>query len=164
MHGQDVRLDQNKTHKELVRLWENQNTIDLRAEQLVQVYAGAFQAIESRCLATLSRVTINVVIDRVLHIGSEKFQILSLITIEPSGLSLKNLIQNIKKYKTEEIRNALSYFLVEFLTVVGNITSDVLTASLHKKLVEVTRESALSILEVQSLRSINSTNKKRGEE
>jgi len=153
-----LKADQNNTHKELVNLWEEKNTKDLRDEQLIQVYGGAFQALESWCLATLSRVTINVVIDRVLHLGSEKFPILSLITIEPSGLSLKGLIQNIKNYKTEEIREAFSYLLVEFLTVIGNITSNVLTASLHKELMEVTTESALQILEVQNLRS------KRGKE
>lgn len=159
-----MKADQNYTHKELVNLWEEKNTKDLRDEQLIQVYGGAFQAIERCSLATLSRVTINVVIDRVLHLGSGKFPILLLVEIELSGLSLKGLIQNIKNYKTEEIKETFSYLLVEFLTVIGNITSDVLTASLHKSLMGVTSESALEILEVQSLRSINSTKKKRGEE
>lgn len=159
-----MKADQNNIHKELVNLWEEKNTKDLRDEQLVQVYTSAFQSIETCCLATLSRVTVNVVIDRVLHIGSEKFPILSLLTIEPSGLSLKALILNIKNYKTEELKNALSYLLVEFLTVISNITSDVLTASLHKELMEVSSESALKVFEVQSLRAINSTIKKRGKE
>lgn len=159
-----MKADQNNTHKELVNLWEEKNTKDLRDEQLTQVYGSAFQAIERCCLATLSRVTINVVIDRVLHLGSEKFPILSLVEIDLSGFSLKGLIQNIKNYKTEEIKEAFSYLLVEFLTVIGNITSDVLTASLHKALMKVTSESALEILEVQSLRSINSADKKRGQE
>jgi len=158
-----MKADQNYTHKELVNLWEDKNTTDLRDEQLIQVYASAFHAIESCCLATLSRVTISIVTDRVLHLGSEKHPILSLVTIEPSGLSLKGVVQNIKNYKTEELRGALSYLLVEFLTVIGNITSDVLTQSLHKELMKVTSESALNVQEVQSLRAVNSDKKKRGE-
>ena len=66
-----MKADQKHTHKELVNLWEEKNTKDLSDEQLLQVYGNAFQSIESCCLASLSRVTVNVVIDRVLHIGSE---------------------------------------------------------------------------------------------
>ena len=159
-----MKADQDNPHRALVKLWEEKNTNVLNDEQLLQVYGSAFQAIEKCCSATLSRVTINVVIDRVLHLGSEKFPILSLVEIDHSGLCLKGLTQNIKNYKTEELKKALTYLIVEFLTVIGNITSDVLTASLHKELMEVTSESALTVLEVQSLRSINSPKKKRGEE
>ena len=157
-----LKDEQSNPHKVLVDLWEEQNTKDLQDEQLIQVYGAAFQSIERSCLSTLSIVTIKVVIDRILHLGSEKYSILSLATFEASGLSLKGLNQNNKNYKTEELKDALSYLLVEFLTVIGNITSDVLTTKLHNKLMEVTKESALNVLEVQNLHEMNSV-KKRGE-
>lgn len=162
--GAELLKADEQTHKELISLWEEQNTKGLGAGQLIQLYVSAFQAIERRCLATLSSVTLKVVIDRVLHQGTEIYPILSLITLESSGLSFRALIQKNENYKIEELKEALSYFLVEFLTVIGNITSGVLTASLHKELMGVTREIALNVLEVQNLRAMNSVKKKRGEE
>lgn len=134
---------QDNAHQELIILWEKQNTKDLSNEQLVQLYGSAFGAIERRCLATLSSVTINVVIDRVLNLGSIKYPFFSLLTIEPSGLSLKGLSQKNNNYTTEELKDGLSYLLVEFLTVIGNITSDVLSESLHKELMKVTSQNVL---------------------
>lgn len=144
-----LKAVQDNAHEELISLWEEQNIKGLRNEQLIQLYGSAFGAIERRCLATLSSVTINVVIDRVLHLGSKKYSFFSLVTIEPSGLSLKGLMQKNENYKTEELRDGLTYLLLEFLTVIGNITSDVLNESLHKELMEVTSESVLNRLELQ---------------
>jgi len=140
---------QDNAHKELISLWEKQNTKGLRNEQLMQLYASAFGAIERRCSATLSSITINVVIDRVLHLGAKKYPFFSLLTIEPSGLNFKRLIQKNENYKSEELRNGLNYFLAEFLTVIGHITSEVLSESLHKELREVIRENVLNGHELQ---------------
>lgn len=144
-----MKAVQDNPHQKLINLWEEQNTKGLRSEQLIQLYGTAFGAIERRCLATLSSVTINVVIDRVLHLGLKKHPFFSLVTIEPSGLSLKGLTQKNENYKIEELRDGLGYLLLEFLTVIGNITSDVLNESLHKELMEVTSESVLKRPEIQ---------------
>lgn len=64
--------------------------------------------------------------------------------IEASGLSLKGLLAQNENYKTEELRDGLSYLLAEFLTVIGNITSDVLSESLHKELMKVTSQNVLN--------------------
>lgn len=157
-----MSIDQSNAHKDFVNLWEEKNVQGLRAEQIIKIYGSAILAVERRCLDTLSSVTVQVVLDRVLHEGLVKFPLLSNVTIEPMGLNLSGLNQNNGNFKLEEISDALRYLLVEFLTVIGNITSEVLTVPLHKELMEVTRESALTILEVQSLRTLN-TAKKRGE-
>lgn len=151
------------THKELVSLWEEQNTKDLRKDQLTQLYEIAFQAIERRCLATLSKITLEVVLDRVIHLGSEKFPLLSEVTLEPTGLSLKGLNQKNNNYKTDELKVGLSYLMREILTVIGKITSDVLSESLHKELMKITCESALNVEKDQNLRTVNSEKKNRGE-
>lgn len=140
---------QDNAHKELITFWVEQNTKGLRNEQLVHLYGSAFGAIERRCLATLSSVTINVVINRVLHLGLKKYPFFSLLTIEASGLSFKGLMAKKENYKTEELRDGLSYLLAEFLTVIGNITSDVLSESLHKELKKVTGQNSLNSSELQ---------------
>lgn len=158
-----LKTDQ-QNHEEIVSLWEEQNLKDLGANQLIQLYTSAYQAIERRCQSTLSSVTVIVVVDRVLHLGSEKYPVLSLLTLEPTGLSFKTLIQNSENYKIEELREALSFFLKELLTVISNITSGVLTTFLHKELMGVTREISLNIQEVQNLHSVKSLKKKQVKE
>lgn len=137
-------LDKNISHKEIVFLWEKENAKNLECKEFIKLFAGALLNLEKRCFATLSNVTVQVVIDRVLHEGHEKYPILNLIKLEPSGLNFEELNQNCEKYKAQELKEALSYLLVELLTVIGNITSDVLTAPLHKKLMEVTSASILT--------------------
>lgn len=150
------------THQELVTLWEEKNTKGLQDEQLIHLYGAGFDAIEKRCLATLSNVTINVVLDRILHEGIEKYPVLKGVILKSSGISLKAFNEKNKYFKTEELIEALSYLLVELLTVIGNITSDVLTSSLHKELINVTYESSQKELDVQSLHIVNSEKKRRG--
>jgi hypothetical protein len=162
-----VKGDRNKIHKELISLWEEQNTKDLRVEQLIQLYTNAFDALINRSLPTLSSITVKVVLDRVLHEGSAEYPFFSQITLEPRGLSLKALIQKNTTIKIDELKEGLSYLLVEVLTVIGSITSDVLTDSLHKAIMQINRENALNVKEVQNLREVNdpkiSLAKKRGE-
>lgn len=157
-----MSIDQINIHKDLVNLWEEENIKGLRAEQIIKIFECAILAVERRCLDTLSSITVQVVLDRILHKGFEKFPILSTVTVGPTGLNLSSLNHKSENYNTEEIIEALRYLLVGFLTIIGNITSEVLTSPLHKELMKVTRESALTILEVESLHTLNSV-KKRGE-
>lgn len=157
-----MSVEQTNPHKEIVHLWEEKNLQGPGPEQVIKIYGSAILAVEQRCLDTLSSVTVQVVLDRVLHEGLENYSLLSTITIGPKGLNLSGLNHKNENYKLEEITESLRYLLIEFLTVIGNITSEVLTTPLHKELMEVTHESALTILEVQNLHTLN-TAKKRGE-
>lgn len=157
-----MSIDHINNHKEQVKLWEERNAPDLRDEQIIKIFENAILTVERRCLVTLSNITVQVVLDRVLHEGHLKYPPLSFITVELEGLNFSGLNHHSENYKIEEMKDALRYLLIEFLTVIGNITSDVLTLPLHKELMEVTPESALKIQEVQNLRPMN-TIKKRGE-
>lgn len=154
-------FNQETTHQELVSFWEEKNIKNLSTDQAIQVYGSALQAIEQRCLATLSSVTMQVVLDRIIYQGLEQFPFFKELTLEPAGLNFNNLIQKKDLYDLKDINTAFRYLLIELLTVIGKITSEVLTVALHKELMEVTSESALRVLDVQVLRPSN-TAKKRG--
>lgn len=137
--------DDNKSHQELVTLWEEQNSKGLRQEQLVQLYGSALAAIEKRCLATLNNVTLEVVLDRVINLGVDRYPILSHVISGGAGLNFKGLIQKANQFTNEEIKAGLSYLMVEILTVMGKLTSEVLSESLHKEMMKVTNETALKV-------------------
>lgn len=155
-------LSKENTHQELVRLWEDKNINNLSTDQIIQVYGCALLAIEQRCLATLSSVTIHVVLDRIIYQGLERFPFFKEISLEPTGLSLNNFIQKKELYDLKDINTAFRYLVVELLTVIGNITSEVLTVALHRELMEVTSERALKVLDVQILRPGNAVKKRGG--
>jgi hypothetical protein len=145
-----------ETHKKQVELWEDKNTKGLSAKKIVQLFGAAIHAIEQRSLFTLSSITVTVVADRVLYESTDKFPILAGVKIEPKGMSLAGLLDQSEKVNPEELRNALHHLLVELLTVLGNITADILTAPLHAELMQVTREGALKDSGTQNLRAVNS--------
>ncbi len=157
-----MTLNQNSAHRDIVILWEEKNIKDLGTDQAIQVFGNALQTIERRCLITLSSVTVQVVLDRIIHQGIEKFPLLVEVTLESTGLNFSSIHQKKEHYNAHEINNAFRYLLIELLTVIGNITSEVLTAPLHKELMEVTSASALKVHDVQNLRPMN-TAKKKGE-
>lgn len=134
----ESRMGVHRTHEKQVLAWEEMNTQGLRPEQIAQLFGSAIHAIEQRSLLTLSSVTVQIVADRVLHESREKFPILSLVQTESGGLNFNSLIQTCERSTVTEVGDALRYLLVELLSVIGNITADVLTAPLHKELMRVT--------------------------
>lgn len=142
-------------HKTRVSSWAGPNAEALSAEQLIRLFGAAIRAVEQRSLATLSNVTLMVVVDRALRECVEKFPVLSEIKAQPQGMDLGALLGKSAGLEIKELREALEHLLVVLLTVLGNITADILTAPLHKALMEVTRESALNAPEAQTLQALH---------
>ena len=132
-----MTVEQNTTYSRLVQDWENKNTNDLSPIQKVILLEKAVHVIEQRALMTLSRITLEVILDRVLQQGHEKFPILSKVKLINKHLSFQWLL-NTSNHTPEELIEALRFFLIEFITVLGRITADILTAPLHKELLKVT--------------------------
>lgn len=157
-----MTVHRNDAHATQAATWADKNTKGLAAEQLVQVFGKAIQAIEQRSLVTLSSVTVTVVIDRALHESTEIFPLLSGVKVESGGMNLNGLLDNSAHHEPEELRKALLHLLVELLNVLGNITADILTAPLHKVLMEVTGKPASASPGQQNLRAMNASQKNRG--
>lgn len=151
--GDSLKMNRkrNPTHDEVVQIWEEKNSKGLGSQELARLFSAAIRRIEQRSLVTLSSITIRVVVDRALHESREKFPILSVVTVDPSGLNCSELISQSQPYTPEQIGEALRYLLIELLNVIGSITADVLTAPLHKELMEVTYEHAPESPEIRKL-------------
>ena len=151
----------NEAHIKQVEAWERKNVHGLSLEKQVKLFGKASHAIEQRTLKTLSSVTLQVVIDRVLHQSTNKFPLLSEVKLEPQGLNFEVLIRNSKNHNSEQLREALRCLLVELLNVLGNITAEILTVPLHKELHNVTNDyQQTEEEENKTLRDINSERKK----
>jgi len=152
----------NDLHIKQVEAWERKNADGLSLEKQLKLFEKAFHAIEQRTLKTLSNVTFQVVLDRVLLQNTDKFPFLSEVKLEPQGLNFEVLIRNSASHNSGQLTEALRCLLVELLNVLGNITADILTEPLHKELHKVTSDyqQPEEKEENKILRQINSGRKK----
>jgi len=149
-----MTVHRNILHTEQVEAWEMKNAQSVSSKELPQLYAKAIQAIEQRSLATLSRVTVSIVIDRALHEIKEKFPTLDQVKATPEGIDFSVLLGT-PDLNSNELKNAFREVLIELLNVFGNITGNILTGPLHKELMAVTHERPLYSSVPQTLRSMN---------
>ncbi|MBC7372314.1 MAG: hypothetical protein H7326_12150, partial [Bdellovibrionaceae bacterium] len=105
----------NEAHLSIVKQWDADNATDLQAQDLVTLYALAFHVLCERTLATLSSITVQVVIERVLHEGATHFEVLANVRTQEDGFNFSGLIENHKNYSAADIRSALQNLLSELL-------------------------------------------------
>ncbi|MGZ3796448.1 MAG: hypothetical protein ACXWRE_07645 [Pseudobdellovibrionaceae bacterium] len=149
-----MTVHRSDAHAKQVDLWASRNVKNLSAKERPQLYAKAIQAIERRSLNTLSSVTVLVIVDRAIHETKEIFPLLTQIKSEAKGIDFSALFDK-PDTNYEELECALRALLIELLSVLGNITADVLTVPLHKELMDVT---------IEPLHTMNSVKKKNREQ
>lgn len=138
-------------HTQQVEEWASQDADKLSAKMQVQLYAMAVEAIEIRSRNTLSSVTVLAVVDRVIHESKEKIPILFPVTIDSNGMNLSGLLETCEACKKADLSKALRFLLTELLTILGDITADILTDPLHQELKKVTSDQISADSEIHSL-------------
>jgi hypothetical protein len=153
-------VHRNGLHASQVDAWEAKNGQSVSAKELPFLYAKAIQAIEQRSLSTLSRITMQVIVDRALHEATEKFPALSDVKAGSEALDFTDFL-NKSDLTPEELKLPLRELLIDLLNVLGNITADILTTPLHRELMDVSNDRPLTKALSQTLRAMNSVKKNR---
>ena len=131
-----------KDHAELVAQWLERATSGLDPVRLPELLDAALATLWKRTQLTLGDVTISAIVDRVLHIAAERFPILSPLAVELTGVQFQGLSARAASVPTEEMVAALRLVLTELLTIIANLTADVLTPALHAELAKVALDPA----------------------
>jgi hypothetical protein len=129
-------------HSNQVAAWLVQAAKGLSSEQSLQLFELAMAALWNRALLTLGDVTLAAILDRVLYNASERFAPFELLKIEANGLNFRELRAQSSVVDQRELQEAIRFVIVEFLVVIGNLTAEILTPTLHSELVKVTLDSA----------------------
>lgn len=125
-------------HRDCVDAWMlRAGAAELPPEELVQTFDEAAAALWQRALVTLGEVTLGALFERVLCTSTEQFPLLAPVTVGAEGLSCEGLRAQASAVPREELASALRFVLVEMLTVVGNLTAEILTPALHAALSRV---------------------------
>jgi hypothetical protein len=128
-----------------VDTWLQRSATGLSPDQLIALFEKALGALQIRILKTLSEVTLNAILDRILHQCQQQFPLLTEVKIEAHRISLTAVAREGTLEHPNEIRKAFRLFLIELLTVMGNLTAGILTKALYKTLSDVTFTPTKSI-------------------
>ena len=136
-HDGGLTLDKGH-HKTFVDEWLKRSAKDLPPEILLQVFEVALAALWARTHTTLGEVTLTAITERVLHSASEKLPVFSTLKVDPNaGIQLRELRERIGSAHDAELVAGIPFVIVELLTVLGNLTAEILTPELHRDLSQV---------------------------
>ena len=122
-------------HAATVMLWIAGSLAGKPAAQMVQALEEAFGAMWRRAEVTLGEVTLMAITDRVLHDAVGRFPILAPLKLSAAGLDTAALRESAADADVGQLQEAIHFMLAQFLTVLGNLTADILTRALYAVLV-----------------------------
>jgi hypothetical protein len=137
-------------HRACVEAWGDRTANEAPPEQVVEAFERAFGAIWRRAHVTLGEVTLMAILDRVLYTAAERHPLLSPLEVDSKGLRSDKLRQRAGDLRPDDLADGIRFILVEFLTVLGNLTAEVLTPALHAELAKVAAKDAVRSEEAKS--------------
>jgi hypothetical protein len=127
-----------RNHDACIDAWLKRSAKGLTSDALVELFEAAFGALWTRTVITLGDVTLTAIADRVLFSAAEKFAPFSSLTIDPkSGIQTRGLRERADSMQNSDLVKGIRFVLVELLTVLGNLTAEILTPELHAELSRV---------------------------
>ena len=102
--------------------------------QLVDLLELALNALYASARKTLGEVTLGAIVDRVLYNAAERHAFLAKLTFEASTISCKKLLEQTHPPDEASTKDGLRFVIAEFLTVLGNLTAEILTPAFHAEL------------------------------
>lgn len=132
-------------HAVCVDAWLERAPTGLAPEALLRLLEAALDAVWIRTETTLGEVTLTAIAERVLHNASERYSLLWSLKIESTkGIQCRELRDRIGSVEPSELREAIRFVLVELLTVLGNLTAEILTPALHAEISRVSLADAIT--------------------
>jgi hypothetical protein len=123
-------------HEACVDKWMDECAAStLNAAQMLSLFERAMGVLWDRARQTLGNVTLAAIVDRVLHTATERIPLLVALRLEENALHWDEL--RARARDENEVARGMRFVLVEFLTVLGNLTADILTPALHADLSRV---------------------------
>lgn len=126
-------------HVGCVDAWFERGAKGVPVEQLIVAFEAAFTALWRRAHQTLGDVTLAAIIDRVLYVAAEQHPAMSALTLDVAGVRWDAFRQRAGSLRAEELVDGVRFVLLEFLTVLGKLTGEVLSAPLHAELEALAR-------------------------
>lgn len=125
--------DENE-HAACVDAWLERTAKGASVEQLVAAFEAAFTALWRRAHQTLGDVTLGAIADRVLYVAAEEHPITSALELDATGVSWGAFRQHATALPADQLIGSVRFVLLEFLTVLGKLTGEVMSGPLRAEL------------------------------
>jgi hypothetical protein len=109
----------------------------LGGEELLELFEKALNELWSTARGPVSAITLTAIVDRVLFDASALHPEVLDLEVQDRGISFKHFRKRRIRMKPEALLAVTRLVLTEFLAIIGSITSDVLSPSLHVALAQV---------------------------
>ena len=127
-------------HEAVVEAWLRSS---VPAGRELDALQRALDALWQRARATLGEVTLTAIAERALYDAAERYPAFSSIDVDTNGIRCDKLRPGAVSMTADELREATNFVLVTLLTVLGNLTGEILTPALHDALARVTMMPSL---------------------
>jgi hypothetical protein len=107
---------------------------------LAPAFEAAFTRIWERARQPLGDVTLHAIVDRVLYVAAEQHPLCAGLSIGDEGLSADAFRERAQRASDAELEAGVRFVLVEFLTVLGSLTAEILSPALHAELANVDQQ------------------------
>jgi hypothetical protein len=130
-----IRKYQN--HSAKVKSWIEAVTPGLSSSELIDLFELAITRLWSCSCNTIGEVTLLAIADRALVTCIEIHQVSLPLRIDSTGILWEEFRQSDGNLKRNEIIQAFTYFITEFIAITSSITGEYLSSQLHKELAAV---------------------------
>jgi hypothetical protein len=121
-------------HVACVKAWLGRVPEGAPLEEQFGHFELAFAAVWRRANRTLGEITLAAVTDRVLVHATDRFPDLGTVRVAVGGVEWEPVRARAARLPADQLREELAFMLADLLTVLGNVTADVLTPALHLEL------------------------------
>ena len=121
-------------HDAFVAAWMERATAGRSQRQLVELLELALNELYRTARKTLGDVTLAAIVDRVLFTAAGRHAFLGKLTFEASTISCEKLLESTHPPDEASTKDGLRFVIAEFLTVLGNLTAEILTPAFHAEL------------------------------
>jgi hypothetical protein len=125
-------------HAVHVERWLDGAASDLSTEGLIALLERALVALWQSANTTLGEVTLTAIVDRVLYTAAEQYPFLSIAKVQGAVRFEIRLLGDVQRDR--RLLDVIRFVLMEFLSVLGHLTDEILTPAMHATLSTVRRD------------------------
>lgn len=136
---------QNNHSEEQIDAWLEQATKDLPSKKIVEVFGKALKSLSAKASRSLNRLTLMAIVNRVLFQCKDNYPLLQGLKVDHTGINFDEIQYQLENADPEELKESFRYLFVELLSVLGDITADVITSGIkenHGSMFEEAESSA----------------------
>jgi signal transduction histidine kinase len=112
--------------------WLEQAAKGLPSEGLASLFGDTLKTLSKRASLTLNKNTLMAIFKRVFYRCAEKYPVLSGLKVESSGIPSDQFSIQFSQVDPVELKEAFGFLITELITILSNLTADILPTSLEE--------------------------------